>query len=78
MGKDKRVNKLSPIIDGKDKKISTLSPVTNDNELDEGYDDLELLERLESLREDMEDLGIHTLDELIKRIDDLHERLDAK
>jgi hypothetical protein len=30
------------------------------------------------LREDMEDLGIRTLDELIKRIDDLHRQLDAQ
>jgi hypothetical protein len=52
--------------------------VPTDDELDEEYDDLELLERLESLREDMEDLGIHTLDELIKRIDDLHRQLDAR
>lgn len=62
----------------KDKKVSKLSPVTKDGELDEEYDDLELLERLESLREDMEDLGIRTLDELIKRIDELHNQLDAQ
>ena len=62
----------------KDKKVSKLSPVTKDEELDEEYDDLELLERLESLREDMEDLGIRTLDELIKRIDELHNQLDAQ
>ena len=62
----------------KDKKVSKLSPVTKDEELDEEYDNLELLERLESLREDMEDLGIRTLDELIKRIDELHNQLDAQ
>ena len=62
----------------KDKKVSKLSPVIKDGELDEEYDDLELLERLESLREDMEDLGIRTLDELIKRIDELHNQLDAQ
>ena len=78
MGKDKKVRKPSPLTDGKDKKVSNLSQVTADDELGEEYDDLELLERLESLREDMEDLGINTLGELIKRIDDLHERLDAK
>jgi len=52
--------------------------VINEEELGEEYDDLEMLERLESLREDMEDLGIHTLDELIKRINDLHAKLDVQ
>ncbi len=42
------------------------------------YDELELLERLETLREDMEDLGITTLAQLIERIDALHEKLDAQ
>lgn len=63
---------------GKEKKAGKLSQVTEDDELGAEYDDLELLERLESLREDMEDLGIRTLDELIKRIDDLHRQLDSK
>ena len=42
------------------------------------FDDLELLERLESLREDMEELGISTLAELIVRIEAMHKRLDAQ
>jgi len=42
------------------------------------FDDLELLERLESLREDMEELGISTLAELILRIEAMHKRLDAQ
>ena len=42
------------------------------------YDDMELLERLESLREDMEDLGVTTLAEVIKRIEEMHQRLDRK
>ena len=42
------------------------------------YDDMELLERLESLREDMEDLGINTLAEVVQRINELHATLDKK
>lgn len=45
---------------------------------EEEYDDLELLERLESLREDMEDLGVKTLVEVIQRINELHATLDQK
>ena len=44
----------------------------------EEYDDLELLERLESLREDMEDLGVTTLAEVVLRINELHATLDQK
>ena len=42
------------------------------------YDDMEILERLETLREDMEELGITTLTELIARIEQMHKRLDSK
>ena len=42
------------------------------------YDDMELLERLESLREDMEDLSINTLAEVVQRINELHAALDKK
>ena len=62
-----------------DKKVSKISQATAEDEFDSAaYDELELLERLESLREDMEDLGISTLAELIKRIDELHKQLDAQ
>jgi hypothetical protein len=44
---------------------------------EEEYDDFTLLERLETLREDMEDLGITILQELIERIEKLHRQLDA-
>ncbi len=44
---------------------------------EEEYDDFTLLERLETLREDMEDLGITNLQELIERIEQLHCQLDA-
>jgi hypothetical protein len=44
----------------------------------EEYDDMELLERLESLQEDMEDLGVTTLAEVIQRIKDLHQKLDER
>jgi hypothetical protein len=40
------------------------------------YKDMELLERLETLREDMEDLKVTTLSELIQRIEELHRKLD--
>ncbi len=42
------------------------------------YDDMELLERLETLREDMEELGVTTLAELMQRIEEIHKRLDAQ
>ncbi|HLZ81882.1 MAG TPA: hypothetical protein VKP04_09630 [Ktedonobacteraceae bacterium] len=42
------------------------------------YDDMEILERLETLREDMEELGITTMTELIARIEQMHKRLDSK
>jgi hypothetical protein len=59
-------------IDPKKKKIE-------DDDFDEAeYDDMELLERLESLREDMEELGINTLAEVIQRINELHAALDKK
>jgi len=52
-------------------------PLAYDNEPGEGeYDEMELLERLESLREDMEDLGITSLAQLIERIAALHRQLD--
>ena len=44
---------------------------------DDTYALLELLERLESLREDMDELGIRTRDELEERIRALHEQLDV-
>jgi hypothetical protein len=50
----------------------------DDNLAEDEYDEMELLERLETLREDMEDLGVTTLGEVIERIDELHRRLDAK
>ncbi len=49
-----------------------------DNVGDEEYDDMELLEQLESLREDMEDLGVNTLAEVIQRIEELHQKLDKR
>jgi len=45
---------------------------------EEEYDEMELLERLEALREDMEDLGVTTLSEVIQRIEEMHLRLDRK
>ncbi len=42
------------------------------------YEEMDLLERLETLREDMEELGISTLAELIQRIDAIHQKLDNR
>ena len=42
------------------------------------YEDMELLERFETLLEDMEDLGITTLAELIQCIEELHRKLDNR
>ena len=51
----------------------------DDGEMDrEEYDEMELLERLEALREDMEDLGVSTLAEVIQRIEEMHRRLDRR
>ncbi|HEX8729301.1 MAG TPA: hypothetical protein VF739_11795 [Ktedonobacterales bacterium] len=48
----------------------------DDDDLDEEeYNAMMLLERLESLEEEMEDLEITTLDELRARIRDLHAEL---
>ncbi len=40
------------------------------------YSEMELLERLETLREDMEELGVSSLAEVIQRIEELHRKLD--
>lgn len=42
------------------------------------YDQLALLELLESIREDMEDAGVTTLEEVIQRIEALHKKLDRQ
>lgn len=44
----------------------------------EEYSTMELLEWLETLREDMEELGVTTLQEVIARIEDLHRQLDRR
>ena len=47
-------------------------------ETDDGatYDLLELLERLESIREELDELGIRSFDELNQRIAELHASVD--
>lgn len=62
----------------KDFKDTSPKEDASDAKSEEEYDDLELLERLESLREDMEELGITTLAELILRIEKMHRQLDAR
>jgi hypothetical protein len=63
------------------KKELTVLPsnVGDKDEMDgEEYDDMELLERLETVREDMEDLGVTSLAEVIQRIEEMHKQLDSK
>jgi hypothetical protein len=62
------------------KELTSLpSNVGDKDEMDgEEYDDMELLERLETLREDMEDLRVTTLAEVIQRIEEMHKQLDSK
>lgn len=43
----------------------------------EAYASMLALERLESLAEDMQELGVNTLDDLRRKIADLHAQLDA-
>ena len=57
---------------------NNLQATDEDEGNDEEYKEMELLERLETLREDMEDLGVTTLAEVIQRIEELHRRLDQK
>ncbi|HEY4384259.1 MAG TPA: hypothetical protein VGN34_07290 [Ktedonobacteraceae bacterium] len=45
---------------------------------EEEYDTMELLERLETLREDMEELGVTTLSQISQRIKELHRQLDRR
>ncbi|HEY3993467.1 MAG TPA: hypothetical protein VGM01_11370 [Ktedonobacteraceae bacterium] len=49
-----------------------------DDDTNSEYSEMERLEMLESLREDMEELGVNTLQEVIARIEELHQRLDAR
>ena len=56
-------------------KASTQDNSSGDAEDDE-YTKLDQLERLESIREDMEEFGISTLGEVIERIADLNQKLD--
>ena len=42
------------------------------------YDTMLQLERLESIEEEMNELGVRTLDEVRKRIDELNRKLDQE
>lgn len=58
-------------------KIRPIRPnIENEPVFTNEYDELELLERLESLLEEMEELGVTTLEEVEKRIEALHKKLD--
>jgi hypothetical protein len=58
----------------------------DDDELEEDDEDFDPkvyetmleLERLESIEEEMADLGVHTLEDVRRRIRELHERLDQE
>ena len=64
---------------GKSQKDQNYSHHVDDDMANEDeYEEMELLERLETLREDMEDLGVSTLAEVIQRIEELHRRMDRK
>jgi hypothetical protein len=54
------------------------NPNKQDSEDDEEYSDMEMLEILESIREDMEELGVTSLQEVIARIEEINQRLDAR
>jgi hypothetical protein len=61
------------------KQPSHKQPEEDQHELDtdnELYDDFELLEHLESLREEMQELGVTSLAEIEQRIHALHRQLD--
>jgi hypothetical protein len=60
------------------KKQLPISSESYDDSEELEYGEMELLERLETLREDMEDLKVTTLSELTQRIAELHRRLDSK
>jgi hypothetical protein len=50
----------------------------DDEELDsKEYETMMELERLESIEEDMQELGVATLEDVRRRIDDLHRVLDV-
>lgn len=51
----------------------------DDEELDsKEYETMMELERLESIEEEMQELGVTTLDDVRRRIADLHRMLDAE
>jgi hypothetical protein len=64
------------------KKVSKERPLNEEGgeeaTSEQEYTNMELLERLETLREDMEELRVTTLAELIQRIEEMHQRLDAQ
>ncbi len=54
------------------------APGDDENFDPEEYDDMVLLDRLESLEEDMVELEVRTLDEVRARIAELHRTLDER
>ena len=64
------VNGRKPGAGGEDEEQGGIEDLDN-----EEYDTMALLDQLESLEEEMEELGVTTLDELRQRIRELHEKL---
>jgi hypothetical protein len=54
------------------------SSVESDTPDEAEYNAMMILERLESLEEEMEDLGVKSLDEVRQRIEELHTELDQR
>lgn len=60
-------------------EADALDDELNNEDFDPGeYDEMMRLERLESLEEDMQELGVKSLDEVRARIADLHRQLDEQ
>jgi hypothetical protein len=63
--------------DDKGRRADDNSDLTGDEDFDPAeYDTMLRLERLESLEEEMIELGVQTLDDVRRRIAELHKELD--
>src|SRR5438876_7492803 len=71
-----QIRRTLHIMNTSDPKKIQASDMDDDEADEEEYEDMDLLERLETLREDMEELGVTTLAEVIRRIEELHRKLD--
>lgn len=73
-----------PGADNEDDNVDAALDAVDDDEADDEdfnpgeYDAMLRLEQLESLEEEMQELGVKTLDEVRARIADLHRQLDQQ